>query len=101
MASLWFYYFKNRHNFQKAYEIYEKCIQNGQTNEPTLAWIHYIRFARRREDIVAARKLFRRAREDPRSTYHLFIAKAHLEYFCTKVNFGKLILFNFYSLIKI
>lgn len=75
---------ENRLNYQKAYEIYERCIQNGQINEPTLAWIHYIRFARRREDIVAARKLFRRAREDPRSTYHLFIAKAHLEYFCTK-----------------
>jgi cleavage stimulation factor subunit 3 len=33
---------------------------------------------------MAARKLFKRAREDPRSTYHLFIANANLEYFCTK-----------------
>ena len=53
--------------------------------EPTLVWIQYIRFVKRNEDIVAARKLFKRAREDPRSTYHLFIANANLEYFCTKV----------------
>lgn len=71
-------------NFQKTYEIYEKCTRNGQIEEPTLAWIHYIRFARRHEDIGAARKLFRRAREDPRSTFQLFIANADLEYFGTK-----------------
>lgn len=28
--------------------------------------------------------MFKRAREDPRSTYHLFIANAYLEYFSTK-----------------
>jgi len=44
---------------------------------------------KRNEDIVAARKLFKRAREDPRSTYHLFIANANLEYFCTKVRFNQ------------
>ena len=76
---------KRRLNFQKTYEIYEKCLQNQHIQEPTLAWIHYIRFSRRHEDINAARKLFRRAREDPRSTYHLFVANANLEYFCTKV----------------
>lgn len=73
-----------RSNYQKTYEIFEKCIQNPSLEEPTLAWIHYIRFARRHEDIGAARKLFRRAREDQRSTYHLFIANTNLEYFATK-----------------
>lgn len=48
-------------------------------------------FLRRTEGINAARKIFKRAREDTRTTYHLFVANAHLEYFCTKVEiiFGK------------
>ena len=71
-------------NFQKAYEIYEKCVQNSQIEEPTLIWIHYIRFARRHEDIAAARKLFRRAREDSRSGFPLFIAYANIEYLAGK-----------------
>ena len=76
---------KRRKNFKKVYEIYENCLQNVNI-EPTLVWIQYIRFVKRNEDIVAARKLFKRAREDNRSTYHLFIANANLEYFCTKVS---------------
>lgn len=43
-----------------------------------------MRAVRRNEDIVASRKFFKRAREDPRATYHLYIAAANLEYFCTK-----------------
>lgn len=65
------------------HEIYEKYLQNQQV-DPTLIWIHYIRFVMRSEDITAARKMFKRAREDPRSGYHLFIAQANLEYFHTK-----------------
>ncbi len=81
---LCFYFLKRLGNFQRVYEIFERCLKNQPISEPTLVWIHYIRFARRHEDISAARKLFRRAREDPRSTYHLFIANANLEYFSTK-----------------
>lgn len=68
-------------------EIYEKFLQNDQV-DPTLIWINYIRFVVRSEDITAARKMFKRAREDPRSNYHLFIAQANLEYFNTKVKFA-------------
>ena len=79
-----FRFFKRLGNFQKTYEIYEKCSQNPHIEEPTLIWIHYIRFARRHEDLAAARKLFRRAREDSRSTFPLFIANADIEYFAGK-----------------
>ena len=77
-------------NIDKALEIYETCILNSQVN-PTLIWILYIRFARRIDGIVLARKLFKRARDDSRITFHLFIANAYLEYFFTKVreNFKK------------
>lgn len=77
---------ENRLNLRKVYEIYEKCLAN-ENIEPNLIWIQYIMFVRRNEDIFAARKLFKRAREDPRTTFHLFVANAHLEYFCTKVYF--------------
>lgn len=70
-------------SYQRCYELYEKCLQNSQM-DATLIWIHYIRFVRRNEDIQAARRLFKRAREDSRCTYHLFIANAYLEYFSTK-----------------
>jgi cleavage stimulation factor subunit 3 len=75
-----------RGDFKKCYEIYENCLQPEYSEfmDATLTWIHYIRFVRRNEDITAARRLFKRAREDPRSTYHLFIANAYLEYFSTK-----------------
>ena len=76
-------YQESRSNFQKVYELYENSIQN--VVEPTLAWVHYIRFVRRHEDIAAVRRLFKRAREDPKTTYHLYIANANLEYLCTKV----------------
>jgi cleavage stimulation factor subunit 3 len=72
-------------NTKKCQEIYEKCLQNSEINEPTLVWIHYIRFIRRRDGVAAARKLFKRARtEDSRVSYHLYIANAYLEYYCTK-----------------
>ena len=69
----------------KANQIYERCLTNEQI-DPTLIWIHFVRFVRRTEDISAARKIFKRARQDPRTTYQLIIANADLEYFFTKVD---------------
>jgi cleavage stimulation factor subunit 3 len=60
------------------------CLEDAEIIEPTLIWIHYIRFVRRVEGLQAARKLFKRAREDPRCKYHLYIANADLEYLFTK-----------------
>ncbi len=45
-----------------------------------------MRFSRRAEGIRSARSVFKRAREDPRISYHVFIAAALIEYFCTKVS---------------
>jgi cleavage stimulation factor subunit 3 len=74
---------ESRKNYGKCHEIYEKCLKNQQM-EPTLIWIHYIKFVKRTEDLNSARKFFKRAREDQRTLFHLFISNANLEYFCTK-----------------
>jgi cleavage stimulation factor subunit 3 len=78
---------EERRMFAKCHDIYEKSVRNQEMSgeELTLVWCHYIKFVKRVEDLAAARKLFKRAREDPRTTFHLFIANANLEYFCTKV----------------
>ncbi len=44
-----------------------------------------MRFLRRAEGIRSARAIFKRARGDQRISYHVFIAAAFMEYFCTKV----------------
>ena len=73
-------------NYTKVYDIYEKYLQtNSNVADPTLIWIHYIRFVARVEDMTAARKMFKRAREDPNAGFQLFIAQADLEFFHTKV----------------
>nr|XP_054774359.1 cleavage stimulation factor subunit 3-like [Lytechinus pictus] len=43
-----------------------------------------MKFARRAEGIKAARTVFKKAREDPRSKYHVFVAAALMEYYCSK-----------------
>lgn len=86
---------ESRQNLKKVYEIYEKCLQEEKLDQPTLVWIHYIFFVRRHEDLIAARKLFKRARQDNRITYHLFIANALLEYFHSK---DKAVGFNIFHL---
>ena len=54
------------------------------TENPTLAYIHYMLFCRRAEGIIEARKIFKRAREDPRTTQEIYVASALMEYFTTK-----------------
>ena len=44
-----------------------------------------MRFARRAEGIKTARTVFKMAREDTRTTYHLYVAAALMEYYCSKV----------------
>jgi cleavage stimulation factor subunit 3 len=43
-----------------------------------------MRFLRRVEGIRSARVVFKRARDDERISYHVFVATAFMEYFCTK-----------------
>lgn len=55
-----------------------------------------MRFLRRVEGIRSARTIFKKAREDTRISYHVYVAAAFMEYFCTKVNY----LFNLTFSIK-
>lgn len=43
-----------------------------------------MKFARRAEGIKSARAVFKKAREDSRSKYHLFVCAALMEYYCSK-----------------
>lgn len=43
-----------------------------------------MKFARRAEGIQAARDVFKKAREDIRSRYHVFVAAALMNYYCVK-----------------
>ena len=43
-----------------------------------------MRFARRAEGIKSARLVFKRSRQDPRCSSHVFVAAALMEYYCTK-----------------
>lgn len=44
-----------------------------------------MRFARRAEGIKSARLVFKMAREDTRIKYHVYVAAALMEYYCSKV----------------
>lgn len=46
--------------------------------------MQYMKFARRAEGIKSARAVFKKGREDVRSRYHVFVAAALMEYYCSK-----------------
>ncbi|GAB4817721.1 hypothetical protein N2152v2_004767 [Parachlorella kessleri] len=46
----------------------------------TLAWIQYMRFSRRTENIMAARKVFMRARKYPELSWQAYVASALMEW---------------------
>ncbi|KAL1924490.1 uncharacterized protein VTP21DRAFT_4144 [Calcarisporiella thermophila] len=50
----------------------------------SLVWIMYMNFAKRAEGITGARQVFRKARKFEHCTYHVFLASALMEYFCSK-----------------
>ena len=49
---------------------------------PTLAYIQYMKFTRRVDNLSEVRKVFRRARLDKRCTYHIYISNALMQYHC-------------------
>jgi len=57
-----------------------------------------MRFARRAEGIKAARAVFKMAREDTRTTYHLYAAAALMEYYSSKVSTAILLAFSLNNL---
>jgi len=76
-------YEESRLNYQKVSQIYDKLISIKEI-DPSLCYIQYMRFLRRAEGIRSARNIFKKAREDSRISYHVFVAAALIEYFCTK-----------------
>ncbi|KAI9330114.1 hypothetical protein BDR26DRAFT_807589 [Obelidium mucronatum] len=50
----------------------------------SLAWVVYMRFARRSQSVLAARNLFKRARKSELCLYHVYVAAAQMEYYSSK-----------------
>lgn len=66
------------------------------------ACIQYMKFGRRAEGIKSGRQVFKLARENPKTTYHVYVAAALMEYYCSKVS-GNLItakLFGWQKMVK-
>jgi cleavage stimulation factor subunit 3 len=74
---------EGRHRYDKVHQIYCKYLDIPDV-DPTLAYIQYMKFARRAEGIKSARNIFKRAREDTRSTFQVYVAAALMEYYCSK-----------------
>ncbi|RUS90701.1 hypothetical protein EGW08_001505 [Elysia chlorotica] len=74
---------EGRMKYEKVHQIYKKYLDIEDV-EPTLAYIQYMKFARRAEGIKSARLVFKAARENKRSQYHVFVAAALMEYYCSK-----------------
>ncbi|XP_067120911.1 cleavage stimulation factor subunit 3 isoform X1 [Centruroides vittatus] len=74
---------EGRMKYDKVHQIYNKFIDIPDI-DPTLAYIQYMKFARRAEGIKAARAVFKKAREENRTKYHIFVSAALMEYYCSK-----------------
>ncbi|XP_072164826.1 cleavage stimulation factor subunit 3-like [Diadema setosum] len=74
---------EGRMKYEKVHNIYTRLLGHEDIN-PTLVYVQYMKFARRAEGIKAARAVFKKAREDSRSKYHVFVAAALMEYYCSK-----------------
>lgn len=74
---------EGRLKYEKVHQIYSRFL-DIQDIDPTLAFVQYMKFARRAEGIKSARTVFKRAREDLRSRFHVFVAAALMEYYCSK-----------------
>ncbi|KAK0417140.1 hypothetical protein QR680_012850 [Steinernema hermaphroditum] len=74
---------EERREFPNVKKIYDKLLE-VESCDPTLAYIHLMKFVRRTEGIKEARLVFKRARIDSRIQYHVYVASALLEYYCSK-----------------
>ncbi|XP_074649592.1 cleavage stimulation factor subunit 3-like [Tubulanus polymorphus] len=74
---------ESRMKYEKVHGIYKKLI-GIETVDPTLPYVQYMKFARRAEGIKSARNVFKLAREDVRSNFHVYVAAALMEYYCSK-----------------
>ena len=69
--------------YEKVHTIYQKYLDIEEA-DPTLCYVQYMKFCRRAEGIRQARAIFKKAREDPRSNFHVYVAAALMEYYCSK-----------------
>ncbi|XP_069684937.1 protein suppressor of forked isoform X2 [Periplaneta americana] len=74
---------EGRLKYEKVHQIYSRFLDIPDI-DPTLAYVQYMKFARRAEGIKSARTVFKRAREDTRSRFHVFVSAALMEYYCSK-----------------
>ncbi|KAL7036048.1 hypothetical protein ACKWTF_008672 [Chironomus riparius] len=74
---------EGRLKYEKVHQMYNKFLSIPDI-DPTLIYIQYMKFTRRAEGIKTARGVFKKAREDVRSRYHVFVAAALMEYYCSK-----------------
>ncbi|XP_005184856.1 protein suppressor of forked [Musca domestica] len=74
---------EGRMKYDKVHAMYNSYLAIPDI-DPTLAYVQYMKFARRAEGIKSARAVFKKAREDVRSRYHVFVAAALMEYYCSK-----------------
>jgi len=73
---------ESRKRYQKVHAIYEKLLR--EDINPTLVYCQYMRFSRRAEGVKECREVFRKARNDTRSQYHVFVCAALIEHYCNK-----------------
>lgn len=74
---------ETRMKYEKVHGIYKRYVGISDV-DPTLCYIQYMKFARRAEGIKSARAVFKLAREDARSGYHVYTAAGLMEYYCSK-----------------
>uniref|UniRef100_A0A1I7TA54 Suf domain-containing protein n=1 Tax=Caenorhabditis tropicalis TaxID=1561998 RepID=A0A1I7TA54_9PELO len=76
--------FQEEHKqFEAVKKIYDRLLEIEHIN-PTLTYVQLMRFIRRTEGPITARLVFKRAREDKRTGYQVYVAAAQLEYNCMK-----------------
>ncbi|ESO06606.1 hypothetical protein HELRODRAFT_64205, partial [Helobdella robusta] len=74
---------ESRMKHEKVHSIYKRALEL-QDVETTLIYIQYMRFARRAEGIKSARYVFKMAREDQRTKFHVYVTAALMEHYCSK-----------------
>lgn len=75
---------EERRKFDNVKKVYDRLLAR-EFVDPTLAYIMFMKCVRRTEGVKATRNIFKRAREDPRSQFHVYVAHALMEYYCNKV----------------
>uniref|UniRef100_A0A4X2LHM5 Suppressor of forked domain-containing protein n=1 Tax=Vombatus ursinus TaxID=29139 RepID=A0A4X2LHM5_VOMUR len=87
-------YEESQMKFEKVHGIYNRLLAIKDI-DPTLVYIQYMKFARRVEGIKSGRMIFRKARQDTRTRYHIYVTAALMEYHCSK---DKLVAFRIFEL---